>query len=145
MPQDHADVVTAAAEHGEESIALGSFQGASSQAAVVFHVSDHRLNGAAPSQKFGDGPGDAAPGTADEDPHVLDAVASVSSVNEGELRLLVGQYFDLFQRLVQRVAVIGIARQRPHPDLEATPVGCGDADLGAKLVAFVGLALRSSR
>ncbi len=63
-------------------------------------------------------------------------MTTASAVNEGQFRLLVGQDFDLFQRLGQCVAVIGIARQRPHPDHKATPIGRGDADLGAELVAL---------
>ena len=35
VPEDHADVVAAAAEHGEEGVALGSFQRTSREAAVV--------------------------------------------------------------------------------------------------------------
>lgn len=112
VPEDHADVVTTAAEHGEKSIAIGSFQGASRQSAVVFHVPDHWLYGATAAQKFRDGPGDATLGTADEDLHIFHAMATVSAVNEGQFRLLIAQDFDLFQRLGQRVAVIGITPSR---------------------------------
>ena len=56
VPEDHADVVTATAEHGEERVApWGSFQGAPPQPTVVFHVPDHRLDCTAPSQEFGNG------------------------------------------------------------------------------------------
>jgi hypothetical protein len=39
-------------------------------------------------------------------------VATVSAINESELRLLIGQDFDLLQRLGQRVTIIGIAPSR---------------------------------
>ena len=50
VPEDHADVVTATAEHGKKRVALGSFQGASPQPTVVFQ-SSARLH--CPSQEFG--------------------------------------------------------------------------------------------
>jgi len=53
VPEDHADVMAAAAEYGEEGISGGSFQRASRQAAVVLHVSDHRFYRATPPQEFG--------------------------------------------------------------------------------------------
>ena len=63
VPEDHADVVTA------ERVALGSFQGASPQSTVVFHVPDHRLDCTAPSQEFGNRPGDTTLRAADENLH----------------------------------------------------------------------------
>ena len=81
VAQDHADVVAAAAQHGEEGVAVRSLERASGQAAIGFHVPDHRLDGTSPSQQFRDGPGDAAPRTADEDLHGLDAMAAMSGVS----------------------------------------------------------------
>ena len=49
VPEDHADVVTAAAEDGKDCVAIGSLERTSRQSAVVFHVADHRFYGAAPS------------------------------------------------------------------------------------------------
>ena len=60
MAQDHADVVTAAAEDGEEGVAGGSLQRASGQAAVGLHVADHRLDRASSSQPFRDRPGEGS-------------------------------------------------------------------------------------
>ena len=114
MAQDHADVVTAATQDREEGVACRSFQRASGQAAVGLHVPDYRFDGASASQQFRDRPDDAAPGTADEDPDSLDAMAAVARIDEGHVRALIGQDFHLFQRLVQGVAVVGIARQRVH-------------------------------
>ena len=111
VPEDHADVVTPAAEHGEQSVTVGSLQGVSGQSAVVLHVSDHWFDGASSAQQFRDGPGDAAPGAAEEDIHGLDAVAAVTAIDEGHLWALIGQDFHLLQRLVQGVAVIRVARQ----------------------------------
>ncbi len=142
VPEDHADVVTASTEHGEKSIAFGSFQGASPQSAVVFHVPDHWLYGAAPPQEFGNRPGNTTLRTADENLHGFHAVAPVSTIDKDHLGPLVGQDLDLFQRLAQRMAIVGIALQRPHSDYKAASVGRGYADLGAKLVALVRLAFR---
>ena len=101
MPEDHADFVAAAAENGEAGVSDGSLQWASRQTAVVLHLADNRLDGAAPPQEFGNGPGDAAQGTADEDLHILDAVAPISAVDKGHFRPLVGEDFNLLQRLTQ--------------------------------------------
>ena len=49
VPEDHADVMAAAAEHREQGVALGSLERAAREAAVVLHVPDHRFDGAAPS------------------------------------------------------------------------------------------------
>ena len=129
-PSDDGDA--AAAEHREEGVACRSLQRASGQAAVGLHVPDHRLDSASSSQQFRDRPGDAAPGAADEDLHGLDAMAAVAPINEGHVRAPVGQDFHLFQRLVQCVAVVRVARQRPHADDEATFGGRGDGDLRAE-------------
>lgn len=144
VPEDHADVVTAAAEDSEEGVSGCSFQWASCQAAVVLHVADHRLDSAASSLQFRDSPGDAPPRTADEDFHIPDAVSPISPIHKGHLGPLVGQDFDLLQRLAQGVAIVGIARQRPHPDHKATPVGRCHTDLGAELVALVGFSFRDA-
>ncbi len=101
----------------------------------------HRLDGAASSQQFRDGSGDAATGTADEDFDGLDAVAAITAIDKGHGGALIGQDLHLFQRLVQRVAIVGIAWQRTHSNDEAAFSGGGDGDLGAELVALVRLAL----
>lgn len=90
MPEDHTDVVAAAAEHGEDGIAFFTLEWTPRQAAIVFHMAYYRLYGAATAQKFGDGPGDATPGTADEDLHTLDPMAAVSPIDEGKFGLLIG-------------------------------------------------------
>ena len=53
MGEDLADVVTAAAEDGEERIADPAFECAASEASVGFHVADLGLDGAAPSEEPG--------------------------------------------------------------------------------------------
>ena len=67
-------------------------------------------------------------------------MVTVSAIDKGHLGPLVCEGLDLFQRLGQRVAIMGIARQRPYPDHKAAPVGRSHADPGAKLVALVRLA-----
>src|SRR5690606_5517607 len=121
---------------GEEGISGGSFERASSQTAVVFHVADHRLYRAASSQEPGDRFGDTTPGAADENPHIINAVATIAAINKGHVWPLIGQDFDLLKRLGKRMAVVGIAGKRPHPDDKAAPVGRGHADFGAELVTL---------
>lgn len=142
MPEDHADVMAAAAEDGEEGISGDSFQRASRQAAVILHVSDHRFYRATPPQEFGNRSGDAAPGAADEDVHIFHTMAAIPSIHKGHVWRLIGQDFDLLQGFGQRMTVVGITWQRPHPDHEAASVGCGHADLGPELVTLVRLAFR---
>ena len=72
--------------------------------------------------------------------HIFHAMATISAIDKGHPGPLVCEGLDLFQRLGQRVAIIGIARQRPYPDHKAAPVGRSHADLGAELVALVRLA-----
>jgi len=137
MAQDHADVVTAAAQDREEGVTGGALQRASGQAAIGLHVPDHRFDGASSSQQFRNGSGDAAPGAADEDPDSLDAMAAIAPIDEGHVRAPVGQDFHLFQRLVQGVAVVRVARHRSHAEDEAARRGDGDGDLRTELVALV--------
>jgi len=144
VPQCHADVVAAAAQDGKERVAFGSLERASRQAAIVFLMADHRFYGAASSQELRNRAGHTAPRAADEDLHVLHAMATVSPIDEGKLRALVGQDFDLLQCLAESVTVVGIAWQRSHADHKATPVGRGHADLGAELIALVRLAHRNA-
>ena len=119
VAQDHADVVTASAQDREEGVAGRSLEGASGQAAVGLHVADHRLDRASSSQQFRDRHCDAAPRTADEDLHVFDAMTAVAAIDKCHVQALVGQDLQLFQRLVQGVAVIKIAWHCPHNGDEA--------------------------
>ncbi len=48
--QNLADVVPAAAQDSEDRITLGSFERASREASIGFHVADFRLDRAAPSE-----------------------------------------------------------------------------------------------
>ncbi|OLS51734.1 hypothetical protein BV392_06730 [Rhodovulum sulfidophilum] len=50
-----------------------------------------------------------------------------------------GQDGDLFERLVEGVAIMGIARQGSHADDEAPVQGRGRADLAPEFVADAGL------
>ena len=114
---------------------------ASPQPTVVFRVPDHRLDCTAPSQEFGNRPGDTTLRAADENLHIFHAMATVSAIDKGHPGPLVCEGLDLVQRLGQRVAIMGIARQRPYPDHKAAPVGRSHADLGAEFVALVRLVL----
>ena len=111
--------MTAAAQHREEGVSGLALERASGQAAVSFHVPDHPLDGTSPSQQFRDRLGYAAPRTADEDLHVFDAMTAVAAIDKCHVQALVGQDLQLFQRLVQGVAVIKIAWHCPHNGDEA--------------------------
>ena len=47
MGEDLADVVSAAAEDGDDGVAEGALQGAAGEASIGFHVADLGLDGAA--------------------------------------------------------------------------------------------------
>lgn len=49
MAQDHADIVTAAAEDRQEGVTSRSPEWASGQVAVCLHIADHRFDDASSS------------------------------------------------------------------------------------------------
>ena len=53
---------------------------------------------------------------------------------------MIGEDFDLLQRLAKCVAVIGIAGEAAHAEDEALIKAGGDADLAAELIAYPRLA-----
>jgi hypothetical protein len=144
MGEDQADVVAAAAEHGVEGVADRTLEGASGEAAVGLHVSDHRLDGAASSQVALQRRGHAAALAGDEDVGRLHAVAAIAAVDEGAAGAGVGQDLHLLERLAQSVAVVGVAGHGAHADDEALPVRGRHRDFRAELVADPGLAFRDA-
>src|SRR3712207_27204 len=78
--EDLAEVVAAAAEHGEECVAQGALEAAAGEAAVGLHVADLGLDGAAASERLRQGWRQAATGAADQDTCRFDAVAAVATV-----------------------------------------------------------------
>ena len=123
------DFVAAGTEDGEDGIAERALERAARQASVGFHVADLGLDGAAPSEQFCKRRGDPSSGAADQNARGRDPVAAMAAVDNGEARAAVGEDLHLLQRLAQRVAVIGIAGQRPHAEDKALVDGGGDADL----------------
>lgn len=103
--QDLADVVAASAEHGEEGIPDGALQGAARQASIGFHVADLGLDGAAAADVGDQFWCEAPTGSADQDAGSVLAVAAIAAVNDGEVGVLVGQDFHLFQRSYDRKLV----------------------------------------
>lgn len=83
MGEDQVDVVAAAAEHRVEGVADRTLERASGEAAVGFHVSDHRLDGAASFQVALQRRGHPAMLAGDKDRRLLHAVAAVAAVDEG--------------------------------------------------------------
>lgn len=138
--EDLADIVTAAAEDREDSIADCALERAAGEASVGFHVADLGLDGAAASEQFRQHRCDALPGAADQYFGPRDPMPAVAAIDDGERWSAVGQDFDLLQRLRQCVAVIRVARQGAHANDKALVDGGGDADLGAKFVADACLA-----
>ena len=142
VPEDHADVVTSTAEHGKKRVApwvpfrvLRLSRPSFFMCPIIGSIALRRRRSLAIV------PVDTTLRAADENHSHFHAMATVSAIDKGHLGPLVCEGLDLFQRLGQRVAIIGIARQRPYPDHKAAPVGRSHADLGAKLVALVRLAL----
>ena len=68
----------------------------------------------------------------------------IATVDDGDVWALVGQNGHLFQRLLQGVAVVGVARKAAHADHEALVQRGGDADIAAELVADAGFAFRDA-
>ncbi len=122
MGEDLAEVVAAGAEDGEERVAGGSLQRTSRQPAVGLHVADLRLDGAAAAQELGERRREPPAGAADQHARGLDAVAAIAAIDDGEGRAAIGQHLDLLESLGEGVAVVGVARQRPHADDEASRV-----------------------
>lgn len=120
------------------------FPSAARQSAVDLHVADLGLDAAAPAERLGQGGGQSTSGAADQDLRALDAVTAVAAVDDGTFRRVVGQDGHLFQRFGQGVAVVGVARQRPHADDEPAFQRGADADLGAEFVADAGLSFRDA-
>ena len=104
-------------------------------------MTDFGLDGAAAAEVGNQLWSQAAPRAADQDAGLCFAVATVSAVDDGQIRALVGQDFHLFQRRAEGMAVVGIARKAAHTDHEAlVQRGC-HADLAAKFIADPRLAL----
>ena len=77
----------------------------------------------------------SAPGSADQDAGLVDAVAATTTVDDGGIRALAGQDLHLFQRCGEGMPVIGIARKAAHADHEALVQRGGNADLAAEFAA----------
>jgi hypothetical protein len=139
--EDLSDVVAAGAEDGKEGVAECAFQRASRQAAISFHVADLGFDGAATTEVCDQFRRQPAPCAADQDTGRLNAVAAVSTIDDGEVGALIGEDGYLLQRLPQGVAVVRVARKAAHADHEAFVQRGGNADLAAEFIAHPGLAL----
>ena len=146
VPEDHADVVTATAEHGKKRVApwvpfrvLRLSRPSFFMCPIIGSIALRRHRSLAIV------PVDTTLCAADENHSHFHAMATVSAIDKGHPGPLACDGLDLFQRLGQRVAIMGIARQRPYPDHKAAPVGRSHADPGAKRVALVRLAASNSR
>ena len=139
---DHeADVVPGAAHDGMDRIAERALERVSGQAAVHLHVADGGLDGASAPDHGPERAGDAALLARAQDAHAVDLGAAVALVDDGRGGLVLGEDGDLLDRLVQGVAVVGVAGHGAHAHDEAFPERGGQADLGAELVGRPGLAL----
>ena len=141
MGKDEADVVAAAAQDRVEGIAERALERASCEAAVGLHVTDHRLDGAAPPEVALERRRHPAALSGDEDFDGFDPVTAVAAIDEGTFGAGSRQDLHLLEGLLQGMAVIGVAGHGAHADDEALPVGRRDRDLGAELVADTGFPL----
>ena len=113
--------------------------------AVGFHVSDHSLDGGSAPQFALDEAEDAALLAGDEDAaRIGRIVAAISLVDIGALDLTSGEPFGGFDDGAERVAIVGVSRQRLGVQHELTAWGAGvggdDRGLDAELVGGAGLA-----
>ena len=144
MGQDHSDVVAAAAQDSMERVSESALQSAAGETTVSLHVSDRRLDRAAPTQGAPERRCHPALLSGDVDRRGLDTVTAIAAIHEGPLRPGVGQDLHLLQRLAQRVPVIGVAGHRAHADDEALLVGRRHRHLGPELVTHSRLSFRDA-
>ncbi len=71
-------------------------------------------------------------------------MASITTIDDGKDGALVGLDLDLLQRWGQSVALVRVAGEAAHAHDEALILGCGTADLAAKLVSYPRFALRDA-
>ena len=138
--QDHAEIVSGAAQHGVHGITEGALEPIPTQFAFVFHMADRWLNGAAPMNGFLDRRGNAALLAAAPDRHAIDADAAIALVDEHRLRFSCSKQAHLLDGFGQRVTVVGMARQAAHTDHQTFLVRGGDGDLNAEFVWLACLA-----
>ena len=143
-PEVGQDVVAAGAECGKESVAVGAFQRAFRQAAVGFHVADFRLDGTSATEIRDQLWRQTAPCAADQHAGSCFAVAAVSAVGDGERGALIGQDRHLFQRFLQCVAVVRVARKAAHVEHEALDQRRSDGHFAAELITDPRLAFRDA-
>lgn len=139
--EDHADIVAAAAQDSMERITERALESVTGEAAIRFHVADHRLDRAAPTQVAPERRRHPALLPRDVDRRGRHAVTAVAAIHEGPLRTGVGQDLHLLQGFTQRVSVVRIAGHRPHAYNEALLVGRRHRHLGPELVAHPSFAL----
>ncbi|ALS95898.1 hypothetical protein AXO1947_16725 [Xanthomonas oryzae pv. oryzae] len=110
--QQPAQVVASGAAEHVQCIALGTFEMAAIQAAVLFQMSDHRLN-CLPSFDPAPLPSCQRLGLAAmQDLHTLHVAPAIPQIHNRHLRdhiHILQQPARLFQLLGQRIAVVGIA------------------------------------
>ena len=92
-----------------EGVAFCAFQPVSAQAAIVFHMPDHRFDGAAPPNVPLQACGDAALEFAvvELDPG-REGCTAIAQIHEHFLRLALCQDFHLLNSRVQGMPVVGI-------------------------------------
>ena len=133
--------MSAAAHDRMEHVALGPLERAARQTAVALHVPDHRLDGRpapdVPAQRRGHAP----PLSRNEDLRSFHAVAAVAPVDEGVPGSDAGHLLHLPERLGERVAVMGSAREGHGADDEALLVRDRQRVLDAELEEHARLAL----
>ena len=110
--EDLADVVSAAAEDGEEGIAEAALERAAIETSVGFHVADLGLDGAAALEEPGQPRRQTAPGSADEHPRALHAMSAVAAVDHGEAGAVIGQGLGLLEGLAEGVLRVPVDRDR---------------------------------
>ncbi len=71
-----------------------------------------------------------APRAANQESRFVFAMSAVAAIDECQIRELVGQDGDLFERLSEGVAVIGVASKTAHADDEAFVQRGGYAQFG---------------
>lgn len=117
------------------------FERASTHAAVIFHMTNHRFDGLAPLHPAPLRPGQLLGLVAMKHFDAFDRPSAIAQVDDRHLGLALRQDLDLFQLLCQRIAVIGIAREASGTDDQAWFCRDIQAHLDAEFVMVSRLAL----
>ena len=139
--QDQPQIVSGTAQQHIHAVAFSALEMVAAQPAVMFQMTNDRLNRLATLQTFSDAGANPALLSRDVYRTVGLIMTTVTAVHKHLLDGLSAESANLVQGRLQRVTVIRIARQSHPADHEVAAVGHRNAHLDPELVALMRLAL----